>query len=205
MAARTPPASRPKPQAKKQNSERPSQPNRIGNRVRARRKELSLSLEELARRTDLTASFLSLIERDLNNPSLDSLRRIAEALEVPLFYFSESNGHSNPVVRREERVRITFPPGNLTTELLVPNLRNRLEVFIACAASSAGNIARTPKHDSEECIYLMEGSLRVLLGDGEYRLNRGDSIYFHGSSLREINALGKKDAVFISIITPPVL
>lgn len=122
-----------------------------------------------------------------------------------MFYFSESNGHSNPVVRREERVRITFPPGNLTTELLVPNLRNRLEVFIARAASSAGNIARTPKHDSEECIYLMEGSLRVLLGDVEYVLNRGDSIYFHGSSLREINALGRKDAVFISIITPPVL
>jgi quercetin dioxygenase-like cupin family protein len=51
----------------------------------------------------------------------------------------------------------------------------------------------------------MEGRLRVLLGDIEYVLNQGDSIYFHGSSLREINALGRKDAVFISIITPPVL
>lgn len=199
MVARTKPAAK----LKKQAAEHP--PQLIGNRVRVRRKELNLSLEELAKRTDLTASFLSLIERDINNPSLDSLRRIAEALEVPLFYFSETNGQSNPVVRRDERVRITFPPGNLTTELLVPNLRNRLEVFIARAHTSAGNIARTPKHDSEECIYLMEGSLRVLLGDTEYVLNQGDSIYFHGSSLREINALGKKDAVFISIITPPVL
>ena len=202
MPARTHPA---KPQTKKPGTERPPQPDRIGTRVRTRRKELNLSLEELAGRTDLTASFLSLIERDLNNPSLDSLRRIAGALEVPLFYFSESNGRGNPVVRREERVRINFPPGNLTTELLVPNLRNRLEVFIARAGSSAGNVARTPKHDSEGCLYLMEGRLRVLLGDIEYVLNQGDSIYFHGSSLREINALGRRDAVFISIITPPVL
>lgn len=61
MAARTHPVSKPKPLANKQNSKHPSQPDRIGNRVRARRKELSLSLEELAGRTALTASFLSLI------------------------------------------------------------------------------------------------------------------------------------------------
>ncbi|MFM8367424.1 MAG: cupin domain-containing protein, partial [Chloroflexota bacterium] len=69
----------------------------------------------------------------------------------------------------------------------------------------AGNFVRTPKHDSEECIYLMSGTLRVLLNETEYLLNEGDSIYFHGSTLREINAIGKKEAVFISVITPPVL
>ena len=102
-------------------------------------------------------------------------------------------------------MRINFPPGSLTTELLVPILRNRWEVFIARAGSSAVNIARTPKHDSEGCIYLMEGRLRVLLGGMEYVLNQGDSIYFHSSALREINALGRRDPVFISIITPRVL
>lgn len=187
----------------KQETEHPAR--FIGNRIRVRRKELNLSLEELARRTDLTASFLSLIERDINNPSLDSLRRIAEALDVPLFYFSEPDGQGNPVVRRGERVRVTFPPGNVTTELLVPNLRNRLEVFMARAGASAGNIARAPKHDSEECIYLLEGRLHVNLGGTEYELHQGDSIYFHGAALREIYAVGRREAVFISIITPPVL
>jgi transcriptional regulator with XRE-family HTH domain len=180
-------------------------PQLIGKRLRKRRKELELTLDELAEKTGLTASFLSLLERDINNPSLDSLRKISEALEVPLFYFSELNGQANPVVRRDERIRITFPPGNITTELLVPNLRNRLEIFIAHIQASAGNFVRTPKHDSEECIYLMSGTLRVLLNETEYLLNEGDSIYFHGSTLREINAIGKKEAVFISVITPPVL
>ena len=174
-------------------------------RVRARRKELGLSLEELAKRTGLTASFLSLIERDINNPSLDSLRRIAEALEVPLFHFSEMSGQNNPVVRRDERVRITFPPGDITVELLVPNLRHRLEVFIARPHPLAGNIARAPKHDSEECIYLMEGRLRVRLNGTDYVLEPGDSIYFHGGAVQEICALGKREAAFISIVTPPVI
>lgn len=192
------------PKAKPASRLQPRTSGVIGARVRQRRKELNLSLQELAGRTSLTASFLSLVERDQNSPSLDSLRRLAEALEVPLFYFSKINSE-NPVVRREERVKITFPPGNVTCELLVPNLRNRLEVFIGHAHPSAGNIARTPKSDSEECLYLMQGQLRVQLMDSEYVLNHGDSIYFHGANLREINALGKRDAVYISIITPPVL
>jgi transcriptional regulator with XRE-family HTH domain len=176
----------------------------VGERIRERRKELGLNLRELAQKTDLTASFLSLVERGHNTPSLDSLRRITGALDVPLFYFNQTNGQ-NPVVRSDERIKITFPPGNLTCELLVPNLRNRLEMFISRVHPSAGNIARPTKHNSDECIYLMEGQLKVCLQDGEYILDTGDSIYFHGSAVREIYALGEDEAVFVAAITPPVL
>jgi transcriptional regulator with XRE-family HTH domain len=176
----------------------------VGERIRARRKELALSLDELAERTNLTASFLSLLERNINNPSLDSLYRIAEALDVPPFYFSQGVQSQNPVVRHDERIKITFPPGDVTSELLVPNLRNRLEVFISRVQPAAGNVARTPKTDSEECLYLMEGRLRVVLGEQTYDLDAGDSIYIRGFALREIRALGEAEAVFLSAITPPI-
>lgn len=179
-------------------------PTVFGQRVRRRRKELGLSLQQLAGRTGLTASFLSLVERGQNNPSLQSLHGLAEALDVPLFYFSQRND-DNPVVRHDNRVKITFPPGNVTCELLVPNLRNRLEVFIGRAHPSAGNIARTPTSDSEECLYLMQGRLRVQLAERTYELDAGDSIYFHGVDVREIRALGRRVAEYISIITPPIL
>jgi transcriptional regulator with XRE-family HTH domain len=193
------------PARKTRTAARPPGPSGVsGARIRERRRECRLSLQDLASRTELTPSFISLIERDLNSPSLESLRRIAEALEVPLFYFTETNGE-NPVVRRSQRIQITFPPGHLTCELLVPDLRHRMEMFIAHAHPSAGNIARAPKHDSEECIYVMEGSLRVRLHDTDYLLNSGDSIYFHGSSLQEICAQGRRRATFLSVITPPVL
>ncbi len=181
----------------------------FGERIRERRKELGLSLEELAARTGLTASFLSLIERNINNPSLDSLYRIAEALEVPPFHFSAEDRTTsalpvNPVVRRDERIQITFPPGDVTSELLVPNLRSELEVFISRVQPTAGNVARTPKTASEECLYVMEGTLRVVLDEQEYVLEAGDSIYIHGFALREICAIGDTEAVFLSAITPPI-
>jgi len=181
----------------------------FGERIRERRKELGLSLEELAARTGLTASFLSLIERNINNPSLDSLYRIAEALDVPPFHFSAEDTMmsmlpANPVVRRDERIQITFPPGDVTSELLVPNLRSKLEVFISRVQPTAGNVARTPKTASEECLYVLEGILRVVLDEQEYVLEAGDSIYIHGFALREICAVGNTEAVFLSAITPPI-
>jgi len=189
----TPPAPRP-----------PAPAGVSGARIRERRRECGLSLQALATRTGLTPSFISLIERDINRPSLESLRRIAEALEVPLFYFTETNDE-NPVVRHDQRVRVTFPPGHLTCELLVPGLRHRMEMFISHVHPSAGNIARAPQHDSEECLYVVQGSLRVRLQGTDYVLQAGDSIYFHGSSLQEICAQGRRQATFISAITPPVL
>ena len=184
-------------------------PRSFGEQIRARRKELGLSLEELAQRTGLTASFLSLVERDMRNPSLESLRHIAEALGVPPFYFSQENetgpaALQNPVVRATERIKITFPPGDVTSELLVPNLRNRLEVFISHVKPSAGNVARPPQMATEECLYVMQGRLRVVLTDQEYLLEAGDSIYIHGFALREISAIGEEEAVFLSAITPPI-
>lgn len=175
----------------------------IGTRLRERRKELDFSLQDLAQRTGLTASFLSLVERDRNQPSLDSLRRIADALQVPPFYFTHANG-INPVVRRTERVRLTFPKNGVTSELLIPNLRGRLEVIITRARPSAGNIALPPNHDTEECILVLEGQLRVKLTSGEYLLEAGDSITFHGPNLQEIAAGGRREAVFLSASTPPV-
>lgn len=180
----------------------------FGDQIRARRKELGLSLEELAQRTGLTASFLSLVERDMSNPSLESLRHIAEALGVPPFYFSQENGGAaamqNPVVRASERIRITFPPGDVTSELLVPNLRNKLEVFISRVRPSAGNIARPPQMDTEECLLVLQGALRVVLNEHVYELFEGDSIYIQGFALREICAIGEDEAVFLSAITPPI-
>ena len=59
-----------------------------------------MSLKDLAERIGLTASFLSQVERELAEPSITSLRKIAEALDVPIFYFLLDNDNHSPVVRK---------------------------------------------------------------------------------------------------------
>ena len=102
----------------------------LGNRIRARRQDLSLSLRDVAAKTGLTASFLSQMERDLASPSLESLRKVCDALEVPIFYFLAEPLVQDPVVRRDQRLKLTLPRSNLTYQLLSPSLNHKMEPFL---------------------------------------------------------------------------
>ena len=51
----------------------------IGKRIKAKRKEANLSLQELAEQVGLTASFLSKVEREESSPSIESLQKISQA------------------------------------------------------------------------------------------------------------------------------
>ena len=50
--------------------------------MRVRRAELDITQEELALRTGITQAYLSGIEREKRNPSLDNIQKIAAALEL---------------------------------------------------------------------------------------------------------------------------
>jgi len=52
--------------------------------LRDERKRRGISMDVLAQRAGLSQSMISLTERDLRNPTLDTLLRIADVLEVEL-------------------------------------------------------------------------------------------------------------------------
>jgi len=176
----------------------------LGQRIRARRRELGLSLRELAGRVGLTASFLSQIERGLASPSIESLRKISDALEVPIFHFLIEPDGKSPVVRRNQRLKLTLPDSHLTYELLTPDLNRRMEVFMAEVEPGEDNIAMPLRHYTEECIYVLQGQLEIQLGEEVYLLGPGDSVYFEGPLLRRLAARGDETLRFISVITPSI-
>jgi transcriptional regulator with XRE-family HTH domain len=191
------------------------------------RKERGISLREIARQTDLTASFLSQVEHGISNVSLDSLVRIAEALEVPLMYFLEelpseiddlkahidpepcedidrSNSYS-PVVRAGCRPRLILPPSGIEYQLLTPDLSHKLEAVIGRLSPGSSNVARRLRAETEEFMYVLSGELLIGLGDIEYVLRAGDSINFMGEKLTKLACASvDREATWISVITPPV-
>ena len=59
----------------------------IGEGIRRERLRRGLTLAQLATQVNLTVSALSQIERGASDPSISSLRRIAQAFDVPMFQF----------------------------------------------------------------------------------------------------------------------
>jgi transcriptional regulator with XRE-family HTH domain len=177
----------------------------LGEKVRLLRKEKNLSLRSLAKDVGVTASFLSQVERGLADPSLGTLRKIAEMLGVPVFELLLEDEPTSPIVRKDERVRIQVKGSPATLELLVPNLKQKMEIMLCRTRSHEANLNyNTPlPHPTEECIFVLQGKMEIQLAKETHTLNEGDSIYFKGVLLESFRAIGDQELVFISAITPP--
>jgi transcriptional regulator with XRE-family HTH domain len=176
----------------------------LGKRLNKRRSELGLSLRDLAEKTALTASFLSQVERDLTNPSLKTLERIADALDVPLLYFLAESPSRSPVVRANDRPKLDLDDERVSYEMLTPDLTGKLEVVCGRLTTGCENVVRRLSVETEEFIYVLEGALLVGLEEQEYTLYPGDAIYLNGRRLTRLTCAGEGDVRWISVITPPV-
>lgn len=56
--------------------------NLLGKNIKARRKSLGLTQQELAEKLDMSLNFVGKIEVAFSKPSLDTLIRLADALET---------------------------------------------------------------------------------------------------------------------------
>lgn len=74
----------------------------FGAAVRRRRTELKLSQEALAAKGSLHRTYVSQIERGVKSPSLDSMSRLATALELGL---DDLMGRALRIFRGENEVR----------------------------------------------------------------------------------------------------
>ena len=74
----------------------------IGEKLRGARRQRHLSLRELARKSNISASMLSQIETGKAYPSVRSIYTIAEALGLPVdYFFPEQNGGAAPQAGNE--------------------------------------------------------------------------------------------------------
>jgi len=178
----------------------------LGQRIKERRQEVKMSLRELAERVGLSASFLSQVERDLASPSIESLRKISEALGVPIYYFFIEQKIRSPVVRRDKRVKLTFSGSHPAYQLLTPRLNRdrKMEVFLEEWEPGQEKTITPLRRYAEEFIYVLQGQLEIQLDDQVYLLNAGDSIYFEGHLLRRLAAKGDEPLRTLSVIAPPV-
>jgi transcriptional regulator with XRE-family HTH domain len=199
----------------------------VGLRIKTRRKELGFTIRELARRTGLSASFISQVEHSKTSVSLDSLRQIAEQLDISIHYFfsdplpeitytaattpcaddveSTDSLEYSPVVRAGCRPRLYFPDSGVNYELLVKDLTRNMEPIFGRLSPGTGNVARRLRKPTEEFIFVLVGKLLIGLEDKEYILNPGDSIYFEGYHLQKLACASETDdVIWISVITPAV-
>jgi transcriptional regulator with XRE-family HTH domain len=178
----------------------------IGNQVRRYRKQLELTVAELAERAALSSGMLSKIENGNISPSLATLRALSLALNVPvtaLFrQFEEQRdatyvraGQGLPIERRGTRAGHQYQllghsiHSDVSVEPYLITLREDSEVFPIF------------QHGGIEFIFMLEGELVYRHADATYRLSPGDSLFFDADAPHGPEELVKVPVRFLSVIT----
>ena len=178
----------------------------LGADLRALRKARGVTLQALADRLDRSVGWLSQVERDLSEPSVDDLRRIARVFEVPLsILFGHADApaeESGLIVRAGARRPIGSGEGGLVEELLSPDLTDDFEMVHSTFAPGAA-IGETVTRPTQEVGYVVSGRLDLPIAGRRFTAGAGDSFRIRGEPHAWANPYDDP-AVVIWVIAPPV-
>jgi transcriptional regulator with XRE-family HTH domain len=174
-----------------------------GSIIRRTRKVQNMALVDLAEKTGLSLSFISQVERGITNPSINSLRKIALALGIPLgSFFEEGSSTNGPVVRKNDRPVLVNTDSQLTYQLLSVDHTRRIE-FLLTRLEVGGTSAEAPMtHKGEEAALVLQGQCRIELGKDMYDLREGDSIFIKENIPHKFTNTSNLPLVIVSAISP---
>jgi len=186
-------------------SEKPQETLALGKTIRKRRKQMKLTIAQMAKQTGLTVSFLSQVERGKTGISINSLRKISEVLGVPIFHFLlEEHDCLGTLVRKNERKTLHLPDSHLRYELLVPDLNRSCEFWIGYLEPGAASSDEPMSHPAEECLLVLEGVMELQIGQETHILYPGDSISYDGRIPHRAISRADEELVFVSAVVPPI-
>ncbi len=149
----------------------------LGAKVQEFRNMRQYSLRELASRAGLTPSMLSQIENNTANPSINTLKSIAAALEVPMFKFFQSSIVSEElIVRKGDYIRLGSVQDGVIYDLLTPDLSGSIELCLMEIPPRSVTSVKEKSHVGEEVAYVIEGDVTIHLDGKMFELSQGDCV-----------------------------
>ncbi len=178
----------------------------IGKNVQEYRNAKQISIKKLSELTGITSSMISQIEKNQVNPSINSIKSIANALEIPLFYFfQEEMPSTNIVVRSNERKIIGIPSNqDVTYELLTPDVQGEIEFCLMTLPAKTNTGDEYQSHTGEEVAIVINGEVEITMLNSETTLLKtGDSIRIRPQTKHMWNNVTNFQSQVIFAITPP--
>lgn len=169
------------------------------------RRQHRLSLQQLADRADLSIGTLSQIERGLSQPSLRTVRKLANAFGLPTAYFFDagtaSAEESRVVIRDGKGPVMSFGGTDMTAWMLSPQDLKGLQFMLVQLKPGAMSGRRSYNHSGLDLGYVLSGTLNLEVEDQFFVLGSGDSFCFDSRRPHRFENCGQSDTVIIYLNT----
>jgi transcriptional regulator with XRE-family HTH domain len=180
----------------------------LGSRIRQLRRDLDLSMADLAGASGISTGMMSKIENGQISPSLATLQSISSALQVSLSALFASfedredcsyvpSGQGVTIERRGSKVGHVYQllghvmGGDIAVEPYLITLREKSTPFTGF------------QHSGLEFIYMLEGEVSYRHGSALYHLRPGDSLLFDSTALHGPETILTETTRYLSIIIYP--
>lgn len=172
--------------------------NTLPQRLKVLRRRHDLSLEQLARRTNLTKSYLSKLERGLCEPSISTVLKLGDAYGIGVAQLvgdaATIQEESVSVVRVADRAplkRNGVDRDHRYQSIAGKRLIRKMEPFVVHPPRSFSEEEVVLQHPGEELMVVLRGTVEVQVGDVTTRLARGDTIYFDSEIPHRMRTVGR--------------
>lgn len=204
----------------------------LGDKIRDIRKKRKMTITQLANATGLTASMISQVERSVISPSIETLKKIGNILEIPLsVLFDDTDDYTlsptiplinqmtgmelflsqlpplnlngqSPVVHEGHR-KILSPGKGIRFYLLTPNLTGPIEFIYNEYDPGSTTGPDLYTHPGCESGLILTGELEVQIKDEVYLLKAGDSITFNSTDPHSKRNIGDVMCTCVWANVPP--
>ena len=176
----------------------------IGQKVNDWRKANSLTLQQLAQKTNLTAGYISQVENDKASPSISTLKKISNALGVRIIDFFADEVINDPkVLTQDQWTKVLLPGWKADVRQLVHIVgTKRMQPFYTVIPPK-GRSREPYAHQGEEFGIVLEGDLTLTVGEEIYEVRPMTSFYYSSLLPHSWVNNGTKPCCVIWVITPP--
>lgn len=175
-------------------SENEEQKQSIGDRIREHREQLGLSLEDFSKATNIDQEQLEKIEQTNLLPQLNMIGKITKALSVSFQELVSGEGTKPFAITQQTKQKTITRHASPQSEnqgyvykSLAPNVKgHQMDPLIVQLIESSDETMS--KHEGEEFIYVLEGTVIFKIDDEVHELNKGDSVYYLSTTLHQLSA-----------------
>ncbi len=176
----------------------------LGEKVKEFRLAKGISLRDLSEKAGLSPSMLSQIENNSVNPSINALKGIAGALNIPLFKFFQESVAQEDLVVRKGKYRIIGHVGDpVQYKLLTSTTSGQLECCLMDLPVGGSSSDAPRGHNGEEVAYVISGEVNVVIDDKVYHLYEGDAVKIPPQALHRWINISENETRVIFAVTPP--
>jgi transcriptional regulator with XRE-family HTH domain len=176
----------------------------VGERVKALRRSMGMSLRELSERSGVSAPMLSQVERGDTSPTLTVAARIASGLELTLSQLLRLDEGQHVVVVHKGSGRARERGGHRTEELTpaLPGQRADVSRHTLDPNASTGGPSDPPMHEAgaRETAVVVEGTLTLVVDSEDHTLHAGDAVTFDADLPHHFENRGASPCEFVAVV-----